>query len=562
MAPVPLPAAASFAAAGGTLLLIRYLWRYRDKPGADWFLASLGFQTVWSVAYGVALLTFAEPVRWALEVLSWAAMAGTGVYFLAFALAYTGRGTPVDRWWRAIAAFPLLIGLIGATNPLHGLAWTDFTVVPVAGMAGATYDMRLWAVVAATAGVSLITVGSLVLFDTVVSYGPLYRREAVAVGLSTIPPVVAVFGWLYGAGPIPEVNLATAAFVPHVALDAYAFVGSDMFEFHPATRRAGERAAIDDLGAPVVIVDERRRVVTLNGAAEAAFGVEKEAALTRPLGALLSEERADPTGVDPIGGDDVVTVRDGGRRRVYAVTATPLSDAGGTHVGHTVVFQDVTDERRREQRLDVLNRVLRHNLRNDVTVVQGFTEAAAERVDDDEIQSMLDRAASKATDLAALGEKARTVERVVDSDPRSERVAVADLLAEVRDEHVDGSGDATVTVGAADVAVTTDPAVLQVVVGALLENALEHAGAAPTVELSAERRDGAVAVVVADDGPGVPDHELAVLTAGAESALEHGSGLGLWVADWGATALGGDLSIDAAGGTTATVAVPDGGRDR
>ncbi|WP_415379612.1 histidine kinase N-terminal 7TM domain-containing protein [Halosimplex sp. TS25] len=567
MAPVPWPAVASLLAAGGTVLLVRYLWRYRDKPGADWFLASLSFQTVWSVAYGVALLTFAEPIRWALEVVSWAAMAGTGVYFLAFALAYTGRGTIVDRWWRGVAAFPLLIGLIGATNPLHGLAWTDFAVVPVAGMAGATYDMRLWAVVAATAGVSLIAVGSLVLFDTVVSYGPLYRREAIAVGLSTIPPVVAVLGWLYGAGPIPEVNLATAAFVPHVALDAYAFARSDMFEFHPATRRAGERAAIDDLGAPVVIVDEQRRVVTLNGAAETAFGVTKAAALTRPLDALLGEEDADSaSGDDPaagegvIGADDVVTVRDGGRQRIYAVTATPLSDAGGTHVGHTVVFQDVTDERRREQRLDVLNRVLRHNLRNDMTVVQGFTEAAAERVDDDEVRSMLDRAASKSTELAALGEKARTVERVIDSDPRSDRVAVDDLLAEVRDEHVDGSEDGTVTVDAPDVAVTTDPAVLQVVVGALLENALEHAGEAPTVELSAERRDGEVAVAVADDGPGVPDHELAVLTAGAESALEHGSGLGLWLADWGATALGGDIVVDTAGGTTATITVPDGER--
>ncbi|WP_123535723.1 histidine kinase N-terminal 7TM domain-containing protein [Halosimplex salinum] len=555
MAPLPWPAAASLLAAGGTLLLIRYLRQYRGKPGADWFLASLSFQTVWSAAYGVALLTFAEPIRWALEVVSWAGMAGTGVYFLAFALAYTGRGHLVERWWRGFLGFPILIGLIGATNPVHGLAWVDFTVVPVAGMAGATYDMRLWATVAATIGVLSITVGSLVLFDTVVSYGPLYRREAVAVGLSTIPPVVAVLVWIYGLGPVPEVNFATVMFLPHVALDAYAFAGSDMFEFHPATRRVGERAAIDDLGAPVVIVDEQRRVVTLNGAAESSFGVPKAAALTRPLDELFGEGSVDPTATD-----DTVTVQTEGRQRIYAVTATSLSDAGGTHVGYTVVFQDVTAERRREQRLAVLNRVLRHNLRNDMTVVRGFTEAAAERVDDAETRSMLDRAAAKSTELVALGENARTVERVLDSDPRSERVALADLLGAVRDEHVDGDEGTTVSVDASDVAVTSDPAVLQVVVGALLENALEHAGEAPTVVLSAERRNGAVAVGVADDGPGVPEHELDVLDADAESALEHGSGLGLWLANWGATTLGGDLAFDTSDGTTATVTVPDGER--
>jgi len=300
-----------------------------------------------------------------------------------------------------------------------------------------------------------------------------------------------------------------------------------------------------------VIVDERRRVVTLNGAAERAFEVEKAAALTRPLSAVLDGE-GDPTETD------TVTVQSDGRRRVFTVTATPLSDAGGTHVGYTVVFQDVTDERRREQRLGVLNRVLRHNLRNDMTVVQGFTEAAAREVEDPSVREMLARAESKATELVELGENARTVERVLDSDPRAERIDVAELLATVRAERVDGDADAAVTVEAAEAAVTADPAVLQAVVGTLLDNAVEHAGEAPTVVLSAERRGDAVAITVADDGPGVPDHELDVLRAGAESALEHGSGLGLWLADWGATALGGELAFDTSDGTRATLTVPDG----
>jgi len=557
MVSVPWPAAASLLAAGGTVLLAAHLWRYRDKPGADWFLASLASQTVMSLAYGVGLLVFDPQVRWALEVVVWAALTGTGVYFLVSATAYTGRGHLLERYHGAAAVSPAVVAVVVATNPLHRVAWTGFALDPVAGMATVSYAVQPWTAALMTAGVLAVVVGSLLLFDTVVSYGPLYRREAVAVGLSTIPPLAALLVWLYRLGPVEGLNLTTTMFLPHVALDAYAFVGSDMFEFHPATRRTGERAAIDDLGAPVVIVDERRRVVTLNDAAQSGFGVAKADALTRPLADVLAECGAREPDRDLTDGGTVTLTRAGGRT-VYAVTTTQLTDASGTHVGYTVVFQDVTDRRQREQRLNVLNRVLRHNLRNDITVVKGFTEAAAGRVDDEETASMLARAAGTADDLAALGETAREIERVLARDGTPRTVALATLLAEVADDHADGAPEATVTVDAGDVTAETDPDVLGVVVGELLENALEHAGPAPTVELAARRRDGAVAVTVTDDGPGLPEHELSVVETGAESPLEHGSGLGLWLANWGAATLGGELTVASDDtGTTATVLLPD-----
>jgi two-component sensor histidine kinase/PAS domain-containing protein len=551
MAPVPWPAVASLVAAAGTVLLIAHLRQFRGKPGANWFLASLGGQTLWAVSYGVGLLVFDPGLRWALEVLMWAGMAATSFSFLGFALAYTGRGDLLDGYERVLAAIPVAALVGGATNPVHGLLWTDFSVTPLAGMATVTYELYPWSVAAATVGIALVLVGSLLLFDTVASYGPLYRSEAVAVGLSTLPPVAALLAWLYGWGPVPELNLATTMFLPHVVLDAYAFVGSDMFEFHPATRRAGERAAIDDLGAPVVVVDEQGRVVTCNGAAERAFDTAKTAALTHPLADVVGAD------IDPADPEGAVTVQGTAGRTVYSVTSTPLS-ASGTHVGYTVVFQDVTEERRREQRLGVLNRVLRHNLRNDMTVVQGFVEAANERVDDEETAAMLDRAVAKADDLVAVGDQAREVERVLDRDVVPESVKLDPLVEEVV---ADYAGGHAVTVETDGIALRTDPAILRVVLGELLANAVEHGG--PSVTVEGERRNGQVSIAVRDDGPGLPEHERAVLDAETETALEHGSGLGLWLARWGTARLGGELTVETDAGTTATVALPaDEGVDR
>lgn len=94
----------------------------------------------------------------------------------------------------------------------------------------------------------------------------------------------------------------------------------------------------------------------------------------------------------------------------------------------------------------------------------------------------------------------------------------------------------------------------------LLDNAVRHGGPDPTVTVAVETDPDGVAVSVTDDGPGVPETELAVIEAGEETPLEHGSGLGLWLVRWGRDRLGADLSFDVTDdGTTAVLGLPRAG---
>ena len=71
-------------------------------------------------------------------------------------------------------------------------------------------------------------------------------------------------------------------------------------------------------------------------------------------------------------------------------------------------------------------------------------------------------------------------------------------------------------------------------------------------------RDARFVLTVADDGPGIPEHEVEAVESGRETALEHGSGLGLWVVAWGAAAVGADVTYAerAPRGTRVTVSIP------
>ncbi|WP_267640164.1 histidine kinase N-terminal 7TM domain-containing protein [Haloarchaeobius amylolyticus] len=562
------PVAGSVVAGVANLAFLWYLWDFRDKPGARWFFAVILGQVVLCFSQAVAMLVF-EPLwlRVALEMLFWLAGSVVVVGYLGFAAAYTGRGhllrTP---WFGAVALFGLGFDLLVVTNPWHHLVWQDFRLDPIFGAATVSYVhsplIRFQYV-----GIVLVSVvGMALLLDTVLSFGPLYRKQAAAVALTPIPPVAAFTLWTFDLGPAPQLNLVPLMFLPHIALDTYALFRSDMFEFSPTTRRTGERAALDDLGSPIVVVDEKGRIVTLNAPAEAALGVEKQAALTERLVDYLGV--AD---LDLAESDQTLSLRTDGVTTTYKLVTSPLRDVAGTHVGYTVLLQDVTEERRRKQRLTVLNRVLRHNLRNDLTVVQGYLDGAVDMVDDEEVEWMLSTAADETRGLVALGEKARTIEQTMGGDVTvREGVAMAALLGDVADRLGAEFPDGRITVDVpAGLELTTDPDVAAVVFANLLENGLEHDdGPDPhvTVSLAGVEDDETAVFTVSDDGPGIPAHEREVVDAGEETALAHGSGLGLWLVSWGVTALGGTVSFEpseeddtgAAGddGTTVVVRLP------
>ena len=282
------------------------------RLGGRFFVSTIGCEALWAVAYGATQFVFDPALGDAFEVPIWLAINFIGVFFLAFALEYTGWSELLrSKVMGGVVGLQLLHTLVVASNPLHGIAWTGYRIDPT-----------------------------------------------------------------FGAATVS---------------DAHAFFSRDIFDMVPAARRIADRAAIDNLGSAVVVVDAGGRIIERND--------EAARVLRLPTGAAL-----------------------GGR--------------------------------------------------------------------------LAERAAS---------------------------VRLRPLLDEVRGEYLAGAD--------ADVPVVTARA--------------------------ADAGDGRITIEVEDDGPGVPAHELDVLDATEETALEHGSGLGLWIVKWGVASLGGTVEFDVSdAGTTARVTLP------
>ena len=108
-----------------------------------------------------------------------------------------------------------------------------------------------------------------------------------------------------------------------------------------------------------------------------------------------------------------------------------------------------------------------------------------------------------------------------------------------------------------------DAALLDRILSNLLENAVNHAGSKAHIQVRGHPRDdGTVAIVVEDDGPGVPDDALSGIferfEPGRPAGQRRGFGLGLAIVDGFARAMGGTVSAarSGMGGLAVTVVLP------
>lgn len=540
--------AASIGAGFGALFLVSYLSRYWGQAGAGWFIGNLTAVSVFCLSYGLSLLFFDYGIRLALEMVTFISLCFMGPFFLAFGMGYTGRS---DLLAGPIAALiwgvPVLTAGLVVTNPLHGLVWTGFELDPVFRVATVSYTIQPVGVFAILFCVGTAAVGSLLLIGTIISYGPLYRAEATAVILSTVPPTVGVLVWLTGIGPVPQLHFTAPLMLIHISLDTFAFVGTHMFQTNPTTQRAAQQTALDDLNEPLLVVDTDQQVVNLNERATEIFGIEDT--LPLPVETVTGRSMADLEN----GGDFTLD-------RTYAVSCTPLTDSRGDDVGGLVVFYDVTEDRRRQQQLGVLNRVLRHNLRNELSVIRGYADLIEMKTTEPTIGDQATRITDSSDRLLSIIEKVRGFEQLQEREPQGIHIDIEALSSKLENELREDAPGATINweLSQPQRQLRSDPQLFWLVLSNLVENAIRHAETeTPTVTVSLAESDGQHVLEVHDHNPPIPEIEIESLRAGDETPLQHGQGVGLWIVNWSVSLLDGEIEFVYEDGNTVRVTLPN-----
>ena len=396
-----------------------------------------------------------------------------------------------------------------------------------------------------------VGVGIALLYSTASNHQPFSERAVVGLTLPLVP--LWIVGYLYRFSVVTEFQWVSA--LRTIAL-AVGLVGlwltvtdHDLFEQLPASRSVGRQTAFNSSDTAIIVVNNDKNVSDLNPAACDLFSVSSADCVGESLASLLpasvtADELRQPEATTFEMPDSDTTVE--------AVTTTSTDDSGQS-IGETIVFTDITAERRRQQRIQVLNRVLRHNLRNDLNAAKGYVGVMADGGTDTErfqakVESILDG-------LVTIGNKAQSTEQVLKTDPiASEATPVSVIVSNAVDSVASTHPSLTTDIGVPEApAVRVTPEVIHSVVEEAIENAVRHTEDA-TITITYDTEPSTL--TIADDGPGIPGHEITVLENAEETDLEHGSGLGLWLIKWGTESFGGAVSFDTHDGTAVRIEFP------
>jgi len=307
------------------------------------------------------------------------------------------------------------------------------------------------------------------------------------------------------------------------------------------------------------VIDDGEPIVTdVNPAFVDRFGYDRADVIGEPLNECVVPPwlEAEATSLD----DRTVAGKVNYRRvrretadglREFLYRGIPYETADGNRRGFAV-YTDLTDARRNRSRVDVLNRVLRHNLRNKVTLVAGSVEGLLEELESDDadppVEQLSETARESVDELRTLAREAGELHRIADAsvpdEPRVDAVPLARSVAGRIGRRYPG---ATVTIDLPETLEVAATDRLEVALESLLENAIVHNPSEdPQVWIEGGydcSEWGSLAV--ADDGPGIPPVEREVITGESEiTELRHGSGLGLWLVKWTVETFGGEVAFE------------------
>jgi len=227
--------------------------------------------------------------------------------------------------------------------------------------------------------------------------------------------------------------------------------------------------------------------------------------------------------------------------------ASSIALGGASGAGVGIVREYDRSKTTLTQSTEVLARALRHNLRNEMTIILGqLDELEAEQSGQSTEQTETIR--QTVEDVVTLSEKAQLIEIAVTGERRQRHpVDAVTYLTNRIDTIEDDQEDVTIETDLLEEAWVNADWMLGIAIENVIETAIDNGDPGATLEISVDQAGtGTTAIRIVDRNHDLPAAEIETIRSGTETPLQHSQGLELWLVNWIIDSYGGRLTIETA----------------
>lgn len=309
-------------------------------------------------------------------------------------------------------------------------------------------------------------------------------------------------------------------------------------ELELARNRERFESLFNSIRDAIVVADPDLQIIECNPAFTDLFGYSLDEIRGEPttilydnetdynrLGDMLSRED-----IDAKSPETVPYKMKSGQTFPGETTISQLRDEDGDLMGFIGLIRDISERNERLQQIKVIDRVLRHNLKNDMNIILGHSDLI-QNESDGEVVTHAEMIAEKGEQLLELADNERKVTKFLADRPSRVSTDVVRVIETAVETSRSRHPNAEISVSVPDEQSVSAVGQFRIALEELIENAIIHSDReAPSVTVALDRDGKMVEIHIADTGPGIPEMERRVLTQEDElTPLNHGSGFGLWL---------------------------------
>ena len=334
----------------------------------------------------------------------------------------------------------------------------------------------------------------------------------------------------------------------------------DLRKFEQAIEHAGYGIVITEPDGTITYVNSAMEAQTGYAAAEL-VGATPNVLSSGTHGKALFARLWDTILDGEVWEGEIINEHKTGAQYTISQTIAPITDDGEV-LAFVAVNHDITERKEHEQRiedqrdgLDLLNQIVRHDIRNDLQLVLAYAELLEQEVDADS-RSYVEQVLESTQNAVDLTVDARELAEVMlRSETPREAVVLAEPLTAAVERLQESVDDAIVVIdGSIPATQVQGDELLSSIFRNLLKNAIQHNDEpVPEVRVSATDCGDHVEVCIVDNGPGVPDAQKTTIFGRGEKGLESdGTGIGLYLVNTLVENYGGDVWVEDRAGSTDT----------